>query len=81
LRNKSRAELDIWPVGDGKTSEMWRKKGRREEEVRASRKRRHEALFGEASLSEEKEANDRQQAAKPLPNEAGWQSFLGHQTV
>jgi hypothetical protein len=60
---------------------MWRKKGRSEAEVRATRKRRHEALFGEASLSEEKEANDHHQAAKPLPNEVRWQSFLGHRTV
>jgi hypothetical protein len=44
-------------------------------------KRGHEAPLGEASLSEEKETNDRQQAAKPLPNRARWQRRLGRRTV
>ena len=32
-------------------------------------------------LSSVKLANDRQQAAKPEPSRARWQSFLGHRTV
>jgi hypothetical protein len=40
LRNESRAELDAWPVRDGKTSEMGSKKGRREEEVRDNQEKK-----------------------------------------
>jgi hypothetical protein len=43
-----------------KNAEGRRKRG-------TTRKRKHEALFGEASLSEEKKAHDRQPAAKPEP--------------
>lgn len=40
MKKESRAELDAWPVRDGKTGEMGSKKGRREEEERDNQEKK-----------------------------------------